>query len=129
MLKRLIAQLAPNAWRKPLGVRGESLAAEYLSRRGYKVLMRNYRTNRGEIDLVARLGDLLVFCEVKTRSGSKHAPHRQVTHQKQQRIRRAARSYLSHYATRPACRFDVISIVWSDDDQPKIEHLTNAFGP
>lgn len=129
MFRRVIELLALTARRKPLGSRGELVAAKHLSRSGYKVLVRNYRTNRGEIDLVARKGDLLVFCEVKTRTSGKHAPHRQVTSEKQARIRRAARSYLSHYTSLPSYRFDVISIVWPEDGEPEIEHLTNAFGP
>ena len=129
MFRRVIELLALTARRNPLGSRGELVAAKYLRSQGYKVLMRNYRTNRGEIDLVVRKGDLLVFVEVKTRVSGERAPHRQVTSEKQARIRRAARSYLSHYAVRPPFRFDVISIVWPEDGEPRIEHLINAFGP
>lgn len=129
MFRRVLELLALTARRKPLGSRGELVAAKHLAKAGYKILARNYRTNRGEIDIIARKGDLLVFCEVKTRTGGRHAPHRQVTGEKQARIRRAARSYLSHYEVRPSCRFDVISIVWPEEGEPKIEHLPNAFGP
>lgn len=93
---------------------GETIAAVYLSRHGYRVLDRNVRTRRGEIDLVARRGDELVFVEVKSwrrvpLEGLEHA----VDRRKQQRIISVARSYAARHAAR--CRglrqrFDVILV-------------------
>jgi len=114
----------------PLGKRGELVAARHLERMGHKVLMHNYRTRGGEIDIVAREGDVLVFVEVKTsESVDGPAPHQRVTQHKQHRLTRAAKSYISHYEKRPACRFDVVSIVWAKGRPPVIEHIRNAFAP
>ena len=126
---RWIAKLfAPIARRKPLGNRGEVVAARHLKGKGYKVLMRNFVTRTGEVDIVARQGDLLVFVEVKTReSAAYHQPHRQVTAGKQRRVKSAARAYMSHYDHTPPHRFDVVSIVWPEDGEPAIEHIVNAF--
>ena len=97
-----------------LGPIGETIAAVYLSRRGYHVLDRNVRTRRGEVDLVAQRGDELVFVEVKSwrrvpLEGLEHAVNRR----KQQRIIAVARSYAARNAAR--CRglrqrFDVILV-------------------
>ncbi len=122
--------LAPISTRKTLGNRGERIAAQYLRRHGHKVLMLNYRVRGGEIDIVARERDTLVFVEVKTSgSGDGPAPHNQVTRTKQHRLTRAARAYLAHYDRRPSFRFDVVSIVWVEGEKPRIQHLRNAFSP
>ena len=112
-----------------LGERGERAAARYLKRKGYKILMCNYDIGDGEIDIVARQGDVLVFVEVKTReSPDGGAPFKRVTGSKQHRLTKAARAYLSHYKnSKPAARFDVISIVMLKGQEPQIEHLQNAF--
>ena len=131
MLRWILSIFAPITRRKSLGARGELLAARHLRSKGYQILMRNYHGANAEIDIVSRLGDMLVFVEVKTRrSGQINQPHRQVNRGKQHRLTRAARSYLSHYKNRqPPARFDVISIIWPEQGQPTIEHITNAFEP
>ena len=106
---------------------GETVAAVYLRRRGYRVLDRNVRTRRGEIDLVARRGDELVFVEVKSWrrlpvEGLEHA----VDRRKQQRIISVARVYAARNAAR--CRglrqrFDVILI----RDGVVVHHVEGAF--
>lgn len=128
MTRWLTQLLAPIARRSSLGNRGEVVAAKYLKHQGYKVLMCNFQTRSGEIDVVARKGDLLVFVEVKTRQSDEyHAPHRQVTAAKQRRLKSAARAYLSHYDRMPPHRFDVISIVWPDQGEPEVQYIPNAF--
>lgn len=126
----LIQQLfAPLFRRRSLGERGELLAADYLRKKGYRVLTRNFQTVGGEIDIVAREGDVLIFVEVKTRrSDEQRQPWQQVNRAKQHRMTRAARAYLRHYQQRtPPARFDVVSIVWPETHKPRIEHFTNAF--
>lgn len=125
-LRRLIAPITP---RKALGNRGEVVAARYLRRHGYKVLMCNFEAAGGEVDIVARKGERLVFVEVKTRrSGGMLKPYQQVDQRKRQALTRAARAYLAHYkGGKPSCRFDVISIVWPEQGDAEIEHLINAF--
>jgi putative endonuclease len=97
--------------RARLGRSGEDLAAAYYRRRGYDVLDRNYRCAGGELDLVLRRGRVVVFCEVKTRSGDRYGTPIEAVHPlKQQRIRRAAANWL--VARRPGridVRFDVFS--------------------
>ena len=125
-LSTLIAPITP---RKALGNRGEVVAARYLRRHGYKILMCNFEAAGGEIDIVARKKELLVFVEVKTRrSGDVFKPFQQVNQRKRQALTRAARVYLAHYkGGTPPCRFDVISIIWPEQGEAEIEHLPNAF--
>lgn len=111
-----------------LGAAGESLAAKFLQEQGYRILHRNYRWARGELDIVAEHGQLLVFVEVKTaRSGRMGAPESWVTPEKQRQIGRVARRYLQEFAIEDRdCRFDVIAITMTADDY-HLEHIENAF--
>jgi putative endonuclease len=110
-----------------LGDRGERAAARYLRRHGMRVWQRGYRTRTGEIDLIARDGDTLVFIEVKSRR--KGVPAEAVTPEKQRRITSASLVFLhQHKLLEARCRFDVVAIVWPDDrEPPHIEHYRNAF--
>ncbi len=110
-----------------LGDRGERTAARYLRRIGMRVLQRGYRTSRGEIDLIAREGDTLVFVEVKARRQG--IPAEAVTLEKQRRITQTALHFQRRYnVLEQSSRFDIVAIVWPDDRQPpRIEHIRNAF--
>jgi putative endonuclease len=110
-----------------LGDRGERAAARYLRRQGMRVWVRGYRTRTGEIDLIARDGDTLVFVEVKSRRQG--VPAEAVTPEKQRRITSAALGFLHKYKLLDTrCRFDVVAIIWPDDRcPPRIEHYRNAF--
>jgi putative endonuclease len=111
-----------------LGDRGENLAARFLRDKGYKILVRNYRCNVGEIDIIARDGTALVFVEVKTRSYDDPTPEEQVHAGKQHQLTKAARFYLARYGTpQPPARFDVVAIVWPEGREPQIRHTANAF--
>lgn len=112
---------------KLLGAKGEREAARYLRRRGMRIILRGYRTLYGEIDLVARDGETLVFVEVKSRR--RGVPAESVSAEKQRRLTLAALQFLKrHDLLEQATRFDVVAIVWPDDRQkPQIEHLRNAF--
>ena len=114
-------------WNRLLGDRGERAAARYLRRQGLRVLLRGYRTRSGEIDLIARDGDTLVFVEVKARRQG--VPAEAVTPEKQRRITLAALHFLrKHRLLEQRCRFDVVAIVWPDDRRkPQIDHFRNAF--
>jgi len=92
-----------------------------------RVWVRGYRTRTGEIDLIAREGDILVFIEVKSRRQGD--PIEAVTPEKQRRISSAALGFLhQHKLLEARCRFDVVAIVWPDDRRPpRIEHYRNAF--
>jgi putative endonuclease len=119
--------LMGNFWNRLLGDRGERAAARFLRRRGLRVLARGYRTRHGEIDLIARDGDTLVFIEVKSRR--RGVPAEAVTEEKQRRITLAALHFLrKHGLLEVRCRFDIVAIVWPDDrGEPQIEHIPNAF--
>jgi putative endonuclease len=110
-----------------LGERGERAAARYLRRKGMRIWLRGFRTRTGEIDLIARDGDTLVFIEVKSRRQGD--PAEAVTPEKQRRITSSALAFLHRYKLLDErCRFDVVAIVWPDDRQPpRIEHFPNAF--
>jgi putative endonuclease len=112
-----------------LGERGERAAARHLKRLGMRVLLRGYRTKRGEIDLIARDGDTLVFVEVKARRYG--VPAEAVTPEKQRRLTGAALQFMRRYGLLEArSRFDIVAIVWPDDrSPPHIEHIKSAFEP
>lgn len=98
------------------GSRFEELAAGYLVTLGYVILERNYRSKAGEIDIIAREGETLVFIEVKYRVNlEKGDPAEAVNGPKQRRIRNAARVYLCyhHLGEDIPCRFDVVAILGS----------------
>ena len=94
------------------GAAGEVLAARFLRERGYTLLTSNYRTRRGEIDIIACDRTYILFVEVKAREeGSLYAPREAVTAAKQRRIVAAALQYLQEQPTTLQPRFDVIEIV------------------
>ncbi len=114
--------------RKQSGDRAEALACRYLEQRGLHLLTRNFHCRRGEIDLVMRDGDSLVFVEVRYRQHTRFGlPAETVSRNKQSRIIHCARYYLMlHRGWNEAVRFDVVAIAGRPDDLT-IEWLTNAF--
>ena len=102
-------------------------AARFLASRGFRILVRNYHAPSGEIDLIARDGDSLVFVEVKTRRGG--TPADAVNDEKQRRLTLASVHFLkAHRALEVRSRFDVVAIVWPEGGSaPVIEHIRNAF--
>jgi putative endonuclease len=114
--------------RRQLGEAGEALAARLLRKRGYKIVATNYRTQLGEIDIIARDGDTLVFIEVKARhSGRFGSPKWALTPRKQRKISMVALYYLKTTGQSAAkARFDVVSIR-SDAVRPEVEIIRNAF--
>lgn len=112
-----------------LGRTGEAVAASFLQKKGYRILERNYRNHFGEIDIVARDGDALVFIEVKTRKNTVFSlPTEAVTHKKQRQICRTALAYLEqHKQNEHIARFDVIGILLPDTGIAQIELICDAF--
>jgi putative endonuclease len=108
-----------------VGRYGERVAARYLCEQGMVVLDRNWRCAVGEIDIVARDGDTLVVCEVKTRSGVGFgSPAECVTTAKAARLRRLAALWLSEHSVRPrAVRLDVVGVLRSARGPAAVEHL------
>ncbi|RMF67146.1 MAG: YraN family protein [Calditrichaeota bacterium] len=113
---------------KTIGDLGERLAAEFLEKRNYEIVERNFRWERGEIDIIARKEDLLVFVEVKTaRTQTFGAPETWVDKRKQQQIGMAAERYLQlHDIQNVDCRFDVVAVT-RHAQQWQIRHIENAF--
>ena len=112
-----------------LGRRGEDLAAQFLSDAGYTVIDRNWRCTRGEIDLVARDGNDMVFIEVKTRSSTAFGhPFEAITTQKLARLKRLAHAWCeAHPHGSRGIRIDAIAVIAAADRAPVIEHLRRVF--
>lgn len=111
-----------------LGQRGENVAAKYLRNQGYKILLRNFHCDVGEIDIIARDGKTIVFVEVKTRTSDEPSPEENVNAFKRHQLTKAARCYLSRYGSPPPpARFDVVAIVWPPGRQPHVRHIPDAF--
>lgn len=99
-----------------LGARGETAAADYLRQQGLVITDRNMRTPRGEIDLIARDGDEVVFVEVKSRSGAGYGyPEYAVTPIKRTHISEAAQWYLRERNLANFWRIDIISVTYNGD--------------
>lgn len=116
-----------------IGIKGEAIAADYLERKHYQILERNYRSITGEIDIICQenkpsLGTVeLVFVEVKTRRGELYGePIEAVTNEKLQRIRRAAEMYMMQHAQEDLpCRIDVIGILFGEEGT-QVEHIQDV---
>jgi putative endonuclease len=121
--------MPPPTDRITIGKSGEDYACRELERRGYEILARRFRTRLGEIDIVAREDDTLVFVEVKARRSTRFgAPCEAVHWRKQQTIARIAAEYvLRHGIGNARCRFDIVSILFGDGLRPRVEILRGAF--
>jgi putative endonuclease len=117
-------------WRQRAARLGERMAEEFLTLRGISVVDRNVRSGRGEIDLIAREGDMVVFVEVKLRSGADTAaPLLAVNAKKREDVARAATRWLqAHGLTDRPVRFDVIGVTLEGDGtRLRVELIRNAF--
>ena len=121
-------QVSDPAW---LGKLGEQLAAQYLRKAGYKILYRNFKSKKGgEIDLVCRHRDTLVFVEVKTRTSDLFGrPIHAVDQEKRNRIRKGALAWIHELERQDVpLRFDVVEILVKEG-RPEINLVPNAFQP
>ena len=125
----------PTDQRRDRGTLGERIATAHLERRGYAIVDRNFRTRRGELDIVAADDRALVFCEVKTRVIGGRAgpatPLEAIGPDKQRRLRALAREWLAtpnERPHRPEIRFDAIGItITASGDLVALQHLEAAF--
>jgi putative endonuclease len=115
--------------KNPLWERGENAAAKYLRSQNFRIITRNYRCDAGEIDIIARDAQVLVFVEVKTRAYDDPTPEEQVNEHKQHQLTKAAKVYLTRYGyPQPPARFDVVAVVWPQGGRdPIIRHTRDAF--
>ena len=114
---------------KERGKWGEDLALEFLKKKGYRQVARNFRSRFGEIDLIVKNSEYIVFTEVKVRknAGFAHACEF-VSHTKQGKIRTTANLWLSSRKTKLQPRFDVIEIYAQNENSvPELNHIENAF--
>lgn len=112
-----------------LGKEGENLALQTLLKKGYQLVERNYRIDRGEIDLIFKDKNDIVFCEVKTRSNEYPGePWRQVGFAKQRQLIKTANAYIRKMDIDNEVRFDIVSIVLNEK-RCKVEHIVGAFAP
>ena len=112
-----------------LGQEGEGIAEQYLLKQGYQIIEKNFRSQQGEVDLIARDGDYLVFVEVKSYSYRSYgSPVGAVRKNKKQSVIHAARTYLYKKKIKDTyCRFDVVTIYRKMDGSQAIELYKNAF--
>ncbi len=115
--------------RKIFGNYGERLAAAHLQQKGYLLEAANWRCPHGELDLIVRQGDMLVFVEVKTRHNISTAPaFVSITPRKRERLVASAHAYLTaHELEEAAWRIDAVAIAIPKNGQPIIEHVEDAL--
>jgi putative endonuclease len=128
--------MAATDGRKRLGRQGEDLAAAYLDGQGYTLISRNWRTRAGELDIVARDGEWLVFVEVRTRRAARRdavphfgTPAESVTPRKQMQLAALAEAYLFELPYPGPWRIDVVALeLGRDGDIVRLEHYRDAIG-
>lgn len=115
--------------RRALGKKGEAVARAFLERRGVRILAANYTCAAGEIDLIGREREAILFIEVKTRTSEAFGPPQLAVHQRKQRqIVRTAQWFLAEQRMpEVACRFDVLAVTLRSDEPPRIQWVRDAF--
>lgn len=111
-----------------LGKSGEDSALNFLKENGYKILVKNYKTKLGEVDIIAYDKDTLCFIEVKTRGSLRFgSPQEAVSHFKQRQISKVALQFLKrNNLLNKKARFDVVSVIYAED-KPAFDLIKNAF--
>ena len=113
--------------KKALGIAGEELIAQRLKTEGFAIISQNYSKQFGEIDLIARKNDLIIFVEVKARRKPLFDMAEIISQSKQRKIIAVAKHFLAYHNINDAyCRFDVALIEYEPDD-PKVSYIQNAF--
>lgn len=115
--------------KRKTGSEGEEIACEFISKLGYKIVERNYQFGHGEIDIIAKDGEILVFIEVKYRKNLEYGPPElAITKGKQNLVKRTATAYLWEKEIKDVLnRIDVIAILKLPGQKPQINHIINAF--
>ena len=109
----------------PRGEQAETLAADFLSGKGLRIVARNYRSRYGEIDLIAREGVTVVFVEVRSRASETYGgAAASITAAKREKLLKTAHHYLAGVSPLPPCRFDAVLV---NGEPPRIEWIRNAI--
>ena len=110
-----------------LGKWGENIAAEYLQKKGYEILERDWKSGHHDLDIIAKDEDTLVIIEVKTRRNRLFGdPEEAIDFRKRQSLQSAINHYVKSQRTNCRVRFDVISIVGTIGSQPEIDHIIDV---
>ena len=115
--------------RKEVGARGEKLAADFLKKRGYRILQKNFRCREGEIDIIAQKDECIVFVEVRTKKSTAFGtPEESVTLAKREKLISLANTYIQDYdKPRQSWRIDVVAVELTPDNRvSRLEHIENA---
>lgn len=113
-----------------IGSWGEQIAAEYLERKGFRILWRDWRDGHRDIDIIAIDADFLVFIEVKTRRNANYIePEQAVNTRKMHNVGLAAAKFIRHYKYEMPIRFDIVAITGLPNSELKINHIEDAFRP
>ncbi len=114
---------------KLVGALGEQIAGRYLRDNGYRILSANYKTNAGEIDIVAKKDDVLSIVEVKTRKeGGMLPPKAAVDLSKQENLKATAASYANRYKINLSIRYDIIEVLLDENNKcTSVNHIIDAF--
>ena len=118
------------AIQQDLGKKGEQISLDHLTEKDYKILEHNWYFRKKEIDIIAEKDDFLVIIEVKSRSvGFQENPRDAVNMKKQRFLIQAANAYVNKYNIDLEVRFDIITVVFLNDQEYEIEHIDDAFYP
>lgn len=110
------------------GSKGERVAGEMLEQKGYQVLSHNYRSKWGEVDIVAKIGEVVVFVEVKTKTGQEYGePWEMIDQRKLNKIENMGHLWCEEFGWKGLCRIDVVG-VWMEEsgDVTRVEHWENV---
>ena len=118
------------AIQQEVGKRGEQVASDYLTAKGYRILERNWYFRKKEIDIIAEKDDFLVIIEVKSRSvGFQENPMDAVNMKKQRFLIQAANAYINKFGIEMEVKFDIITVIFFNDHEYKLKHIDDAFYP
>ncbi len=116
---------------REIGIEGENIAIRYLVRQGYQIIEKNYRSKFGEIDIVVKDKNTIVFVEVKTRSNLAYGrPVEAINYKKINHLRHTAQQYIQWKGLNDCgCRFDAIEVLLGSlYTKPKVNHIQNIIG-
>lgn len=126
-IRNMLAGMRRSAGETATGARGERAAVDFLCAAGYRILQRNWRCPLGEIDVICRDGETLVFVEVKaSEKPGVLPPEVRVNQRKRAKLHALAAYYIKQSKQNATCRFDVIAVVWLNG-APQLKHFKNAF--